>query len=120
MLPVQLHPFRPRLLDTLQGCIRQRFVTDVGCGATVGIVALPLPLALAFGIASGVKPEQGLLAVLIALSQLRDLMGLAIAEMPGKFFAQIELLAVHIGSFNPDAFAIGVASVAGLAFWPRL
>jgi SulP family sulfate permease len=54
MLPSQLHPFRPRLLDTLQDYNRQRFFTDLGAGITVGIVALPL--ALAFGIASGVKP----------------------------------------------------------------
>ena len=64
MLPAQLHPFRPRLLDALQGYTRQRFVTDLGAGITVGIVALPL--ALAFGIASGVKPEQGLITAVIA------------------------------------------------------
>jgi len=198
MLPRQLHPFRPRLLDTLKGYDRARFLTDLGAGITVGIIALPL--ALAFGIASGVKPEQGLItaivagflisllggsqvqiggpagafivivygiverygytnllvatvlagllmlvlglfklgafiryipvsivigftngiAVLIALSQLRDLMGLSIAKMPGEFFAQIGALTRHIDSFNPHAFAIGVACIAGLAFWPRL
>ena len=64
MLPAQLHPFRPRLLDALQGYTRQRFVTDLGAGITVGIVALPL--ALAFGIASGVKPEQGLITAIVA------------------------------------------------------
>ena len=198
MLPAQLHPFRPRLLDALQGYNRQRFFADLGAGLTVGIVALPL--ALAFGIASGVKPEQGLItaivagflisalggsqvqiggpagafivivygiverygftnllvatvaagmlmfllwmfklgaliryipvpiiigftngiAVLIALSQLRDVMGLPIAKMPGDFFGQIGTLAQHIEGFNPYAFAIGVLCVAGLALWPRL
>jgi SulP family sulfate permease len=195
---VPLHPFRPRLIDALRGYDRRRFVADFGAGLTVGIVALPL--ALAFGIASGVKPEQGLItaivagflisalggsqvqiggpagafivivygiverygftnllvatvmagllmfvlglfrlgaliryipvsivigftngiAVLIALSQLRDLMGLAIPKMPGEFFAQIETLATHIGSFNPQAFALGALCVAVLALWPRL
>ena len=198
MLPNRFHPFRPRLLDTLQDYNRQRFLTDLGAGITVGIVALPL--ALAFGIASGVKPEQGLItaviagflisalggsqvqiggpagafivivygiidrygftnllvstvmagmlmfvlglfklgvliryipvsivigftngiAVLIALSQLRDLMGLAITKMPGEFFAQLAALAGAIASFNPHAFGIGLACVAGLALWPRL
>jgi SulP family sulfate permease len=64
MLPNRFHPFRPRLLDALQGYNRQRFFTDLGAGITVGIVALPL--ALAFGIASGVKPEQGLITAVIA------------------------------------------------------
>ena len=198
MLRTQLHPFRPRLLDALKDYNRQRFNADLGAGITVGIVALPL--ALAFGIASGVKPEQGLvtaivagflisalggsqvqiggpagafivivygiierygftnllistalagmlmfllglfklgaliryipvsivigftngIAVLIALSQLRDLFGLNVARMPGEFFAQIQTLAANIGSFNPQAFAIGAACVAGLALWPRL
>ena len=38
----QLHPFRPRLLDALEGYDRARFIGDVGAGVTVGIVALPL------------------------------------------------------------------------------
>ena len=197
-LPAQFHPFRPRLLDTLKDYNRQRFLADLGAGITVGIVALPL--ALAFGIASGVKPEQGLItaivagflisalggsqvqiggpagafivivygiverygftnllvstvmagvlmfalglfklgvliryipvsivigftsgiAVLIALSQLRDAMGLQITKMPGDFFGQIATLARHMGEFNGHAFAIAVVCVAGLLLWPRL
>ena len=64
MAAPQLHPFRPRLLDALQGYDRQRLATDVGAGITVGVVALPL--AMAFAIASGVKPEQGLFTAIIA------------------------------------------------------
>ena len=62
--PVPLHPFRPRLLSALQGYDRARFARDLGAGLTVGIVALPL--ALAFGIASGLKPEQGLITAIVA------------------------------------------------------
>ena len=46
--------FRPRLLDALRGYDRARFLKDLGAGATVGIVALPL--AMAFAIASGLTP----------------------------------------------------------------
>jgi SulP family sulfate permease len=59
-----LQPFRPRLLDDLAGYDRRRFGADLGAGITVGIVALPL--AMAFAIASGVKPEQGLFTGIIA------------------------------------------------------
>ena len=194
----RLHPFRPRMVDAVKGYNRERFFADLGAGITVGIVALPL--ALAFGIASGVKPEQGLItaiiagflisalggsqvqiggpagafiviifgiierygftnlllctamagvlmfllglfklgaliryipvsivigftngiAVLIALSQLRDFMGLNIAKMPGDFLAQVSTLAAHLHSFNAWAFGLGVACVAGLALWPRI
>ncbi|MES2715142.1 MAG: SulP family inorganic anion transporter [Pseudomonadota bacterium] len=60
----QLHPFRPRLLQALAGYDRPRFLADLGAGLTVGIVALPL--AMAFAIASGVKPEAGLFTAIIA------------------------------------------------------
>ncbi len=63
-LSTRLHPFRPRLLQALSGYDRGRLLADVGAGITVGIVALPL--AMAFAIASGVKPEAGLFTAIIA------------------------------------------------------
>ena len=56
--------FRPRVLDALQGYSRERLMQDVGAGLTVGVVALPL--AMAFAIASGLKPEAGLFTAIIA------------------------------------------------------
>ncbi len=56
--------FRPRLIDALAGYGRTRFFKDAGAGATVGIVALPL--AMAFAIASGLKPEAGIWTAIIA------------------------------------------------------
>jgi len=193
-----LAPFKPRLLRDMRGYNRERLVRDVGAGATVGIVALPL--AMAFAIASGLKPEAGLwtaiiagfiisalggtsvqiggpagafivivygiverygvanlliatasagvllfllglfrlgtlvryvpvsvvigftngIAVLIALSQVRDLLGLDIAKMPADFFAQISALASHLHSINLYALGLGLVCVAGLFVWPRL
>jgi len=193
-----LAPFRPRLLNDLKGYNSEKLAKDMGAGATVGIVALPL--AMAFAIASGLKPEAGLwtaiiagfiisalggtsvqiggpagafivivygiverygvanlliatasagvllfllglfrlgtlvryvpvsvvigftngIAVLIGLSQVRDLLGLDIAKMPADFFSQISTIAGHIGSFNLYAFGLGAVCVAGLFVWPRL
>lgn len=56
--------FRPRLIDALRGYTKSRWLADVGAGVTVGIVALPL--AMAFAIASGLKPEAGLWTAIIA------------------------------------------------------
>ena len=56
--------FRPRLLDALRGYNKARFGTDVTAGITVGVVALPL--AIAFAIASGAKPEAGIFTAIIA------------------------------------------------------
>jgi len=193
----RLHPFRPRLLDALQGYGRQRLIHDLGAGLTVGIVALPL--ALAFAIASGVKPEQGLvtaivagflisllggsgvqiggpagafivivygivqryglhnlliatmlgglmmlalgalrlgvlvryipvsivigftngIAVLVALSQLKDFLGLQIPRMPADFFAQIQALWQHRASLNPYAPLVGASCSLLVLAWPK-
>ena len=59
-----LQRFRPRLLDTLRDYDRKRLLADIGAGITVGVVALPL--AMAFAIASGLKPEQGLITAIVA------------------------------------------------------
>lgn len=195
---LELARFRPRLVDSLQGYDRPRFLADLGAGVTVGVIALPL--AMAFAIASGVKPEQGLftaiiagfliaalggssvqiggpagafivivygiveryglanlliatvlaggllfamglfklgawvryipvsivigftngIAVLIGLSQLKDLLGLVTPRMPADFFTQVGVLVQHLGSFNPWAFGLGLATLATLFAWPRL
>ncbi|MGJ7500992.1 SulP family inorganic anion transporter [Variovorax sp. ZT5P49] len=196
--PLNLTRFRPRLMDALAGYDRERFFKDLGAGATVGIVALPL--AMAFAIASGLKPEAGIwtaiiagflisllggsavqiggpagafivivygiverygvanllistacagvllfmaglfglgrlvrfvplsivvgftngIAVLILLSQLKDLLGLTVAKMPADVFSQLHAMALQIGTFNPYAFGLGIACVAGLLLWPLL
>lgn len=56
--------FRPKLLDTLKSYSRADFHADLVAGVTVGIVALPL--AMAFAIASGVKPQAGIFTAVIA------------------------------------------------------
>jgi SulP family sulfate permease len=194
---IPLHPFRPRLLSSLQGYDRRRLAADIGAGVTVGIVALPL--AMAFAIASGVKPEAGLvtaivagflisalggshvqiggpagafivivygiveryglanllistalagvllflmgwlrlgaliryipvsivigftngIAVLIGLSQLKDLLGLQIGKLPADFFAQIGVLASHLHTFNPAALLMGLGCTAVVVLWPK-
>jgi len=56
--------FRPRLIYTLRDYSGRNFIPDLVAGITVGIVALPL--AMAFAIASGVKPEAGIFTAVIA------------------------------------------------------
>ncbi|MDR2911708.1 MAG: sulfate permease [Alistipes sp.] len=56
--------FKPKLMETLKGYTREQFTADALSGVIVGIVALPL--AIAFGIASGVTPEKGLITAVIA------------------------------------------------------
>ncbi|MDR2140169.1 MAG: sulfate permease [Tannerella sp.] len=55
--------FRPALWQSLRSYSKERFLSDLMAGIIVGIVALPL--AIAFGIASGVSPEKGLVTAII-------------------------------------------------------
>jgi sulfate permease, SulP family len=60
----QLFSFRPKLIEALRDYNQQKFLQDVGAGIAVGVVALPL--AIAFAVASGLKPETGLITSIIA------------------------------------------------------
>lgn len=55
--------YKPKFLEMLKGYNREKFLKDLMAGIIVGIVALPL--AIAFGIASGVSPEKGLITAII-------------------------------------------------------
>ena len=56
--------FKPQLFTTLKSYNRKTFMSDLMAGVIVGIVALPL--AIAFGIASGVTPEKGIITAIVA------------------------------------------------------
>ena len=56
--------FQPKLFSALRHYDRRQLTTDLLAGIIVGIVALPL--AIAFGIASGVTPEKGIITAIVA------------------------------------------------------
>jgi SulP family sulfate permease len=82
----------PAILSALRGYRRADFFADLGAGLTVGIIALPL--AIGFGIASGVTPQQGLWTGIIA--------GLIVALLGGSRFQ----IAGPTGAFVPVLFAV--------------
>jgi SulP family sulfate permease len=191
--------FEPKLVTVLrEGYSRRQLLRDVAAGIQVGIVALPLSLALA--IASGVRPEQGLftavvagflisalggsrvqvggptgafivlvygivqthgydglavatmmagglmvlmgfarlgnvikfvpypvvvgftsgIAIIIAVSQLRDLLGLDMEVVPVDFLEKIRAYAGSLDSVDPWALAVGAGTVVFLRYWPRV
>ena len=193
------HPLTPKLLTVLRGgYTRAQFLTDLGAGTIVGIVALPL--AIAFAIASGVPPERGLytaiiagflisalggsrvqiggptgafvvivsgivaqhglagltiatimagvilvamgvarmggvikyipypvitgftsgIAVIILSTQVKDFLGLEIAEVPREFFGKWQAYLANLGSVDPTTLAVATGTLAILVLWPRL
>lgn len=64
MFGPELSKWLPNSVLTLPKYSRQKLVSDVIAGVTVGLVALPL--AMAFAIASGVPPQAGLYCAVVA------------------------------------------------------
>ncbi len=78
----------------------------------LGVLVRYIPVSIVIGFTNGI-------AVLIGLSQLKDLMGLQIGKMPGDFFSQIAALVDHLDSFNPTAFGLGLACLGLVIVWPK-
>ena len=79
----------------------------------LGALVRYMPVGIIIGFTNGI-------AVLIALSQVKDLFGLHIPKMPADFFSQVGAIAAHLHEFNPFAFGLGATCVAILLLWPRL
>jgi SulP family sulfate permease len=92
--------FRPRLLTQLKTYTRDDFTQDLAAGLTVGMVALPL--AMAFGIASGVRPEQGIVTAIVAGFLISALGGskVQIGGPAGAFVALLYSIAEKYGVAN--------------------
>lgn len=84
--------FAPVSLRGWRGYDRKAFLADLAAGVTVGVIALPL--AIGFGIASGVQPGQGLWTAIVA--------GFLISALGGSRFQ----VGGPTGAFVPVLFAI--------------
>jgi len=60
----EIDAWLPKSVSALKTYTREKFVSDLIAGVTVGLVALPL--AMAFAIASGVPPQAGLYTAVVA------------------------------------------------------
>ncbi len=88
-LPSLRFSFRPRLWASLKEYRRDDFTADVGSGVTVALVALPL--AMAFGIASGVRPDQGIVTAIVG-GLIVSLLGGSKVQIAGPAGAFVALL----------------------------
>ena len=104
--------FVPKLWTCLrEGYTREQLAKDFLAGIIVGIVALPL--AIAFGIASGVKPEQGLYTAVIAGFIISALSGSRV-QIGGPTGAFIVIVFDIIQKFGYDGLAIATLLAGGL------
>jgi SulP family sulfate permease len=92
--------FHPKLFDTFKTYNSALFGKDVIAGITVGVVALPL--AMAFAIASGLKPEAGIFTAIIAGGMISVLGGsrVQIGGPAGAFIVIVYGIVEHYGIAN--------------------
>ena len=95
--------FRPKFLDTLRHYDRKTFTADIMAGVIVGIVALPL--AIAFGISSGVSPEKGIITAIVA-GLMISLFGGSKVQIGGPTGAFIVIVAGIISQYGIEGLTI--------------
>lgn len=101
----------PKLVTVLrEGYSRQQFSSDLLAGLIVGVVALPL--AIAFAIASGVKPEQGIYTAIVAGFLISALSGSRV-QIGGPTGAFVVIVFDIVQRFGYDGLAIATM-LAGL------
>lgn len=72
-----------------------------------------IPVAVVIGFTNGI-------AVLIMLSQIKDLLGLKVVNMPADFFGMLQTLAQGLHTTNLAALLLALASLSLLVGWLRL
>jgi sulfate permease, SulP family len=100
----------PRLFLTLRTYNTRSFLSDLIAGLTVGLVALPL--AMAFGIASGATPQAGLYTAVVAGFLISALGGSSV-QIGGPTGAFVVIVAGIIAKFGVSGLVI-VTLMAGL------
>jgi SulP family sulfate permease len=93
-----------------EGYSLKQFYSDLAAGTTVGIVALPL--AIAFAIASGVKPEQGLFTAIVA-GFVISLLGGSRAQISGPTGAFVVIIYGIVHQYGYEGLAVATL-IAGV------
>jgi SulP family sulfate permease len=103
-------PNLPKLILALREYSLQSFLHDLLAGITVGLVALPL--AMAFGIASGVTPQAGLYTAVVA-GFLISALGGSRTQIGGPTGAFVVIIAGIVLRFGVSGLAM-VTLMAGI------
>ena len=90
----KMQQWLPKSIECLKGYKRSDLAADITSGITVGLVALPL--AMAFGISSGVTPQAGIYTAIIA-GFLISALGGSRCQVGGPTGAFVVVIAAIVG-----------------------
>jgi len=102
--------WKPKLFECLGAYSKQSFLSDLIAGVTVGLVALPL--AMAFGIASGVTPQAGIYTAILG-GFLVSLLGGSKIQIGGPTGAFVVIVAGIIAKYGLSGLLM-VTMMAGV------
>jgi len=101
-------------VDGLFMCTLMAGVLLIALGATgMGSAVRFIPRPVVVGFTNGI-------AILIASTQIRDLLGLRVDGVPGNFLPRMQALATHLGTWSPTATALAVAALAVIVLTNRI
>lgn len=106
---VQVHGIAGLTIATVMAGLMLIIMGVVRLGAAIKFIPFPVTTGFTSGI-----------AVVIASSQVRDLLGLTMADVPAEFVEKWSAYAEHIGSINPHALLVAGISLAVVVGWPRI
>ncbi len=78
-------------------------------GGAIKFIPFPVTLGFTAGI-----------AVVIFSTQIRDLLGLRIEQVPAEFFGKWEVFLGHLGTLDPATVAVSAGTLLVLIGWPRI
>ncbi len=81
--------------------------------ARLGGVIKFIPFPVITGFTSGI-------AVIIALGQVKDFLGLEMGAVPADLVAKVTSYREHLRTFNPYALAVALFSLLILVWWPKV
>jgi sulfate permease, SulP family len=102
--------WKPKLFEVLPSYSSKTFLSDLIAGLTVGLVALPL--AMAFGIASGVTPQAGIYTAILG-GMIVSLLGGSRLQIAGPTGAFVVIVASIIAKFGLSGLLM-VTMMAGV------
>lgn len=106
---IATHGLSGLLMVTMMAGVILVGLAVTGLGKAVRFIPRPVLIGFTNGI-----------ALLIASTQIKDFLGLAIPDPPGEFFAKMAALADGLPRWNPTATALAVGSLALLLIVPRV
>jgi sulfate permease, SulP family len=106
---VQQHGIDGLLIATMMAGVILVLLGITRLGSAIKFVPHPVVTGFTSGI-----------AVLIFSSQVKDLLGLRMGEVPAEFFAKWQAYAESITSVNPAAVGVAVLALAIIVLWPRV